>query len=93
MHPRIVMLAMASIITDLVCIAAVAFLLLSNNPWIGEVGAARFLFVVVLVGIGLVPMMYLIEREATSVRLGRTPEPASRAKPGWNVARRSAHAA
>jgi len=93
MHPRIVMLAITGIITDLLCIAAAATLLLSNNPWLNEVGVARFGFVALLVGIGLVPMMYLVEREATARRLGTAQERVSRASPIWSASGRSVRTA
>ena len=74
MHPRIVMLAVAGVVTDLLCLAAVAAVLLTNNIWLGEVGVARFSFVIFLIGIGLVPLMYVRERAAVAKRIGDSPE-------------------
>ena len=83
MHPRIVMLAVAGVATDLLCFVAAAALLLTNNVWLTEIGPARFWFVVMLVGIGLVPMMYGFERDAVARKLGNTPEKVSGNLPAW----------
>ena len=83
MHPRIVMLAVTGVATDLLCFAAAAAFLLTNNIWLTEVGPARFWLVVMLVGIGLVPIMYGIERDAVARKLAKTPEKISGNLPAW----------
>lgn len=93
MHPRIVMLALASVVTDLLCLAGAAAVLLTNNTWLGDVGPARFWFVVMLVGIGLVPLMYLREREAMAQRLADAPERQQRNTAAWAGVERSYHTA
>ena len=93
MHPRIVMLAVTGVATDLLCFAAAAALLLTNNMWLDEVGSARFWFIVLLVGIGLVPIMYAFERDSVARKLGRTPETVGGNLPAWAGVDRSVRTA
>ena len=83
MHPRIVMLAVTGVAIDLLCFVGAAALLLTNNMWLTEVGPTRFWFVVLLVGIGLVPIMYAFERDSVARKLGRTPETVGGNLPAW----------
>ena len=83
MHPRIVMLAIAGVVFDLLCFVGVAAFLLTNNIWLTEVGPARFWFVVLLVAIGLVPTMYAFERDAVARKLGDAPEAVGGNLPAW----------
>ena len=83
MHPRIVTLAVTGVAADLLCFVAAAAILLTNNMWLTEIGPARFWFVVMLVGIGLVPMMYAFERDAVARKLDNTPEKLSGDLPPW----------
>ena len=83
MHPRIIMLAVTGVAADLLCFVGAAALLLTNNAWLTEVGPARFWLVVMLVGIGLVPIMYAFERDAVARRLAQTPEKISSNLPAW----------
>ena len=90
MHPRVVMLALAGVATDLLCLGAVAVLMLPNNRWLDSVGVARFWFVVMLVGIGLVPMMYARERQEMARSLDSMPERVTTSLPAWAGVERSA---
>lgn len=83
MHPRIIMLALAGVVTDLLCFLGAAAILLTNNAWLTEIGPARFWFVVLLVGIGLVPIMYAFERDAVARTLGNSPETITGNVPAW----------
>lgn len=64
MHPRVAMLAVTAVTIDLLCLLGAAAVLLTYNPWVMEVGASRFWFIALALAIGLVPMMYLLERVA-----------------------------
>lgn len=85
MHPRIVMMAMVNVGTDLLCLLAAAAVLLTNNIWLDEVGPARFWFVVMLIAIGLVPVMYAFERDSVARRIGAQAEKiaATPTLPAW----------
>lgn len=93
MHPRIVMLAITGVAIDLLCFAAAAAFLLTNNIWLTEVGPSRFWFVVLLVAIGLVPIMYAFERESVARKFGNTPEKVTSNLPVWTGVDRSVRAA
>ena len=83
MHPRIIMLAVTGVAADLLCFVGAAAFLLTNNAWLAEVGPARFWFVVMLLGIGLVPIMYAFERDAVARRLAETPGKIGSNLPAW----------
>ena len=87
MHPRITMLALTGVILDLLCVAAVGAVLLLENPWLEEIGMARFWLVVTLTAGGLVPIMYGVERAGVARRLGDNPERMAAAGPAWAAGR------
>lgn len=91
MHPRVVLCSVAGVLTDLLCLLGVAAVLLTNNHWIFQIGAARFWFVVLLVAIGVVPMMYARERMAYARQYGTKVERKPKGLPAWAGVDRSEH--
>lgn len=89
MHPRIVMIALTGVALDLLSLAAVATLLLLNNPWFDAIGPTRFWFVVALAGGSLVPIMYGVERDGVAKRIGDDPERVRASLPAWSGETRS----
>ena len=89
MHPRIVMLALTGVALDLLSLAAVGTLLLLNNPWFEAIGPARFWFVVAMAGGSLVPIMYGVERDGVTRRLGDDLERVRGQLPAWSGETRS----
>jgi hypothetical protein len=89
MHPRIVMLALANILFDLLVLAAIGAMLLSNNVWLDWIGIARFALVAGVVAIGLVPMMYAAELNAVARSLANAPERVAGSLPAWAGTERS----
>jgi hypothetical protein len=83
MHPRIVFAALAGVAFDLLCLFGAAAVLLTNNIWLDEVGATRFLYVVLLVGFALVPLMYALEVQGAARRIGERPERVGASLPAW----------
>ena len=92
MHPRIVLLAMVNIVFDLLCLAAVGVVLLTQNLWLQEVGEARFWFVVTLGAFTLVPVMYAFERDSVARRIGANPEKMGATLPAWSGVDRTVRA-
>ena len=93
MDPRIVFTAVLGIGFDLLCLAAAGIVLLVGNPWLDAVGPARLLFVAMLVGIVLVPLMYAVECQAAARRCTARPERVAAGSPAWSGGERSVHAA
>lgn len=93
MHPRIVFTALAGVAFDLLCLFGAAAVLLTNNLWLIEIGPTRFFYVVALLGFGMVPVMYALELQAASRRLGDWPERVRGTLPAWAGVDRSVRTA
>ncbi len=89
MESRKNLVAICGVVTDLLCLLAAAAILLTHNEWLMQVGAARFWFVVLVGGLGVVPMMLSVERAAAAhvVVASRKPKPSGPA--AWAGADRS----
>ena len=93
MHPRIILLAISGVVADLLCLVAAAIVLLTNNPWLDDLGPTRFWFAVLVVAAGLVPIMYCVERETVARDLGNRLERVDGNVRAWSGVERSAHTA
>jgi hypothetical protein len=92
-HPRIVVFAAVGVTIDLLCLAAAGVLLLTNNLWLQQVGAARFGLVTFVIGVGLVPILYGRERMIVAQLVEQLPKRKPRPVPAFARMDGSVHVA